>query len=301
MAIARDIVMETPTGLAVKAQAKAARMPDLLLEARRIANTLLSGWHGRRKPGSGDNFWQFRPYVQGETVANIDWRRSARDDHIYLRDREWAAAQTVWIAPDQSPSMHYQSRFSTMAKDSYALLLAFTLAELFARSGERIAVPALLSPMQTQNAAEEMALAFNNLKTPYQLTNLHEVSRHSHMIILSDFLDDPEEIFKKFDVLANAGVNAHFIEICDPAEERFPYRGRVDFIDPETQHHYLAGRAEAFRDAYARLYSARRQSLAEYAKNIGASYYVAPTDKNLSSVILALATMIGSASGYRRG
>lgn len=301
MAIARDIVMEAPTGLAVKAQAKAARMPDLLLEARRIANTLVSGWHGRRKPGTGDNFWQFRPYVQGETVANIDWRRSARDDHIYLRDREWAAAQTVWIAPDQSPSMHYQSRFSNIAKDSYALLLALTLAELFARSGERIAVPDLLRPMQTQNAAEEMALAFENLKTPYQLTGLHQVSHHSHIIILSDFLDDPDEICKKFDVLADAHVNAHYIEICDPAEERFPYRGRVDFIDPETRQHYLAGRAEEFHDAYFHLYSARRQSLAEHAKNLGASYHVAPTDKKLSSVILALATMIGTASGYRRG
>jgi len=75
----------------------------------------------------------------------------------------------------------------------------------------------------------------------------------------------------------------------------------TEFIDPESHKRFLAGRAETFHDAYLLSYKARRQSFADLAKNTGASYHVAPTDKKPSSVILALATMIGQASGYRRG
>src|SRR5690606_9814523 len=89
---------------------RASLVPDLLVEARRIVNTMISGWHGRRKRGIGENFWQFRPYSEGESVSRIDWRRSARDDHTYVRDREWEAAHTVWIWADPSPSRSEERR-----------------------------------------------------------------------------------------------------------------------------------------------------------------------------------------------
>ncbi len=52
-----------------RARARAASIPDLLVEAERVVNTVMNGWHGRRKRGPGENFWQFRPYVQGESLA----------------------------------------------------------------------------------------------------------------------------------------------------------------------------------------------------------------------------------------
>ena len=76
--------------------------PTCWSKRKRIVNTVIGGWHGRRKRGIGENFWQFRPYVEGETMARIDWRRSARDDHVYVRDLEWEAAHTVWLWADPS-------------------------------------------------------------------------------------------------------------------------------------------------------------------------------------------------------
>ncbi|WP_368518847.1 DUF58 domain-containing protein, partial [Rhizobium sp.] len=61
-----------------RARSRAALVPDCLVEAKRIANTVIAGWHGRRKRGIGENFWQFRPYTEGESLSRIDWRRSAR-------------------------------------------------------------------------------------------------------------------------------------------------------------------------------------------------------------------------------
>ena len=138
---------------------RASLVPDLLVEARRIVNTVIGGWHGRRKRGIGENFWQFRPYVEGEAMSRIDWRRSARDDHTYVRDREWEAAHTVWLWADPSPSMLYKSTGAIVSKESRALVLILALAELLSRSGERIAWPGLTDPVHRAQRRRAAGLA----------------------------------------------------------------------------------------------------------------------------------------------
>src|SRR6266699_600818 len=107
------------------ARALVAAMPRLILEARRIAATVIHGLHGRRRAGSGENFWQYRRFISGEPAARVDWRRSARDDHLYVREREWEAAHTVWIWADRSPSMVFSSPMAREAKLDRALVVAF--------------------------------------------------------------------------------------------------------------------------------------------------------------------------------
>ena len=76
----------------------AGRLPPLLIAAERIAATVVQGVHGRRRVGSGDVFWQHRPYYPGDELRQLDWRQSAKSDKVYLRQMEWAAAQSVWPA-----------------------------------------------------------------------------------------------------------------------------------------------------------------------------------------------------------
>ena len=88
-----------------EARTLAESMPRLILEARRIAATVIHGLHGRKRAGPGENFWQYRRFLSGEPARRVDWRRSARDEHLYVREQEWEAAHTVWLWPDRSPSM----------------------------------------------------------------------------------------------------------------------------------------------------------------------------------------------------
>src|SRR3954467_4446484 len=106
----------------------ATTMPRLILEARRVAATVIQGLHGRRRAGTGENFWQFRRFMSGEPAARVDWRRSARDDHLYVREREWEAAHTVWIWADRSPSMVFSSPIARESKLDRALVVSFALA-----------------------------------------------------------------------------------------------------------------------------------------------------------------------------
>lgn len=280
---------------------RASLIPDLLVEARRLVNTVIAGWHGRRKRGIGENFWQFRPYTEGESVARIDWRRSARDDHTYIREREWEAAHTVWLWADPSPSMLYKSQGATVSKESRALVLALALAELLSRSGERIAWPQLVDPFSARNGAERLASHLMHAGPELQKPDLSVIRRFSDIVIISDFLDPPQETMQWLDMLARHGVRAHLIEVTDPAEETFPYSGRTEFTDPETGEKLTTGRAETLAEDYRALYIARRQELSAWARKLGWSYTVNHTDRlaseALARVHMAMTADFGNLAG----
>src|SRR5208282_4213801 len=137
----------------------AAAMPRLILEARRVATTVMHGLNGRRRAGPGENFWQYRRFVSGEPAARVDWRRSARDDHLYVREQEWEAAHTVWIWPDRSASMSFKSALALDGKLERTLVIAFALAEVLIEGGERVGIPGLMRPTASRNVIERMAEA----------------------------------------------------------------------------------------------------------------------------------------------
>src|ERR1700728_4707811 len=129
----------------------AAGMPRLILEARRVAATVIHGLHGRRRAGPGENFWQYRRFVSGEPAARVDWRRSARDDHLYVRELEWEAAHPVWIWPDRSPSMHFASPLVRDTKLYRALVVTLALAEVLVEGGRRGGISVLVRPTGRRN------------------------------------------------------------------------------------------------------------------------------------------------------
>jgi len=296
-----DIVAPVSTRDALaRARLRASLVPDLLVEARRVVNTVIAGWHGRRRRGIGENFWQFRPYVEGDS-SRIDWRRSARDDHIYVRDREWEAAHTVWLWADPSPSMLYKSAQATVSKESRALVLILALAELLSRSGERIGWPGLTDPFTARNGAERLASHLSHAASLPARPDIGAIRRFSDIVIAADFLDPVEETMEWLDGLARRGVRAHLVEVADPAEESFPYAGRTEFRDPETGEKLTAGRAETVADDYRRLYQARRAELSAWAKRLGWSYTVNHTDRLASEALVRVHSAMTVDSTFAAG
>jgi len=94
----------------------AGTLPALMVAADRVAATVIQGVHGRRRVGQGDAFWQYRPYREGDSASQIDWRQSARSRHLFVRETEWEAAASVWLWRDASPSMQYASLRNTDTK-----------------------------------------------------------------------------------------------------------------------------------------------------------------------------------------
>ena len=267
---------------------QAALMPDLITQARHIASSVINGWHGRRKRGTGDNFWQFRPYAQGDMLSRIDWRRSARDDHTYMRDREWETAHTIWLWCDPSPSMLYQSRFSPVSKQHRALVLTLALAELFSRSGERIAYPEIMPPLLARNGAERLATALLQQKSVSAEPDLQSLQRFNELVLISDFLQPADILSAKLDQIARRGIRAHLIAVADPAEADFPFAGRTEFRDPVSGAVLIAGQAQTYAEEYRRLYQAQREFLRETCTKFGWSFITSSTDKPAAQALTTL-------------
>ena len=123
---------------ALRAEALGAHLPPLVVEAERVASTVMQGVHGRRRSGMGDSFWQFRPYLAGDAASRVDWRQSAKAERLYVRETEWEAAQTVVLWRDGGPRMQWRSHLAEVTKKDRASLLLLALAALLLRGGERI-------------------------------------------------------------------------------------------------------------------------------------------------------------------
>ena len=262
-------------------------MPALLVEARRVVTTILAGWHGRRRAGPGEAFWQFRPLESGEPAAMIDWRRSARDEHLYVREREWEAAHTLWLVPDLSESMSFRSRLAAADKRSRAILLSLALTELFARAGERIGLLGKGPPVLSRNAAEKIAAAMVDAALA-DWPDLSRLRRQSDVIIIGDFLDPIDTIGTRLDAVAATGARAHLVQILDPIEETFPYTGRTEFADPESGFRHLVGRAEALREAYRARLISRRDRLREICGRLDWTFLIHHTDRPAVEPLLTL-------------
>ncbi len=271
------------------ARALAARLPDLLVDARHIAASVLLGVHGRRRPGPGETFWQFRPYVLGEPAKSIDWRRSARDrQHLYVREREWEAAQTVWLWADLSPSMLFCSQLSQVAKIDRAIVLLLALADLLGRGGERVGVPGLVEPRLGNDAAERIATALMHHGGEVEWPSFARAGRFSEIVVISDFLSDLEMLRERLQRIAGRGTRMHMMQVFDPAEESFPYDGRLEFRDPESGDTWLAERAGEIRSGYQNRLAAHRAAISGLARRAGFSFSVHHTDRPAAEGLLFL-------------
>jgi uncharacterized protein (DUF58 family) len=269
-------------------------MPRLILESRKIAATVIHGLHGRRRAGSGENFWQFRRFVSGEEARRVDWRRSARDDNLYVREQEWEAAHTIWIWPDRSPSMAFMSRFAHESKLDRTLVIAFALAEVLVEAGERVGLPGLMRPTGSRAVIDRMADSL--IHDPTERASLLEgfaPASLSEIVVLSDLWSPVEDIRRTITQLSANGSQGHLVQVVDPAEESFPYSGRIEFVESEGFGEITAGRAENWRADYGARLARHRDEIRTETSRLGWSFTIHRTDRPANELLLALHARIG--------
>lgn len=271
----------------------AQRFPSLILNAKEIATNVMHGVHGRRRAGTGETFWQFRPFSANEPVSRIDWRRSGRDDKLYVREREWEAAHSVVIWMDRSASMAFASKLALQPKLDRALVLGLALADLLIRGGERVGLLGLTPALGTRNIVEhfaEIILAEEKLAghAPLELPKAAPLPRGTQAILLSDFLNPPEDIGKAIESFSMAGARGHLLMIADPVEETFPFTGHTEFIDVDSRKRLRLGQAQSFRQDYIKRLAEHRDKIASIARSRGWSMQLHRTDKPASEALLAL-------------
>jgi uncharacterized protein (DUF58 family) len=264
-------------------------MPRLVLEARRVAISVYHGIHGRRRAGSGENFWQYRRFLDGEPASRVDWRRSARDDLLFVREREWEAAHTIWIWPDCSPSMVFTSQRNGPTKRDRALMLAFALGELLVRGGERVGIPGIMRPTASRAVIERMADTIVHFAgEPQSLPPPFRPGSRDEVVLLGDFWSPTPAVTAAIAMLGGNGAGGHVIQIVDEAEETFPYFGRIEFEEPEGAGSITVGRAEAWAADYVKRVARHRAAIQAETARRAWSFAIHRTNRPASELLLAL-------------
>ncbi len=274
--------------LPYEAEALGAGLPPLLVDAERLASAVSLGVHGRRKAGMGESFWQFRRYRPEDSSAAIDWRQSGKSQNLFVREREWEAAQSVWFWCDASPGMRFAS--AKVTKAARARLLGLALASLLVRGGERVALYGEgHAPASSRAALRRIGHAL--VETPPSRDALppdSAVSKNAQFVWFSDFLSPLSEIETALRRLSRSAVTGQLVHIIDPAEEDFPYSGRMRFEDFNGLMNETIGRAETVAGAYRTRFKAHAQTVGAMARKLGWSYIAHRTDKPPQTALIAL-------------
>ncbi|WP_328702221.1 DUF58 domain-containing protein [Belnapia arida] len=265
-----------------------------MVAADRVAATVLQGVHGRRRSGQGDAFWQYRPFLPGDSATRIDWRQSARSDRLFIRETEWEAAQTVALWSDASRSMEWTSGPGRPSKRERADLLLAALASLVLRGGERVRLiggggrshagrAGLTTVVETVSAiGKSRSLPPNDPSLP----------RHARCVLIGDFLAPLEKIHAAVAALAARPVRGHVLQVLDPEEETLGesnrhYSGRVLF-EWAGDASVLVPRVEMVRSLYAERLRQHRAGLAAIAAAAGWTFLTHRTDQPPAQALLAL-------------
>jgi uncharacterized protein (DUF58 family) len=283
-----------PAGQRQMAEGLASAMPRLAADARRAAASVNAGVHGRRRSGQGESFWQFRPFVSGEAASRVDWRRSAREDRLHVREREWEAAQSVWLHIDRSPSMDYRSTLSPMAKAERAIILGLAAADMLVRGGERVGLMGASPAMASRRIIERLADIMLAQKNPAHDLPHEPLPPRSEALIISDFIAPVAEIEANLKALAGRGARGHLILVSDPAEELFPFTGQTEFIDPEDGFRLRLGEAGELAAGYHAKLAAHREALRRIANKLGWTLTSHITDKPASEALLRFSMAMAS-------
>jgi len=265
----------TPAALRRKSAELAGALPPLLAEAERLAAMVLLGEHGRRHSGMGDEFWQYRVAVDGDEARQIDWRRSARSDVHFIRQKEWQAAQSVTLWVDEAASMAFSSAKDLTTKGERARILAMAVAVLLVRGGERVGLTSSVNPPRSgQGQLLRMVQELSDVAgdADFGSPDTHGMRPNTRAVFISDFMGGFEGVKTALTDAADRGVKGALLQVLDPQEEAFPFDGRTIFesMAGTMQHETL--KAGDLRDRYLQRLAERKAALADLAHATGWQY-----------------------------
>ncbi|WBU61280.1 DUF58 domain-containing protein [Paracoccus albus] len=254
-----------------RAEVAAAALPPLVLARGPVAPIVAPGGHGLRRPGLGEDFWQYRLAHEGDTAATIDWRRSARGDSQFVRDRERQTARTAVIWVGRGAGMAYSGQKGQgETKFDRARLIGLSLALSMIRGGERVS---LLGGDVGAGAvqAEKISFSLGNAGLlPHDGDDPDPAALRPGQIavLIDDFLQQGDALDAFVQRMADLGTTGVMLQVLHPDEEDFPFAGAVRFETVGGLRHETRD-AAGIRRAYMARLDARRDHLAALAGRCG--------------------------------
>ncbi|MDR2755221.1 MAG: DUF58 domain-containing protein [Planctomycetaceae bacterium] len=232
------------------------------LRAQFIVKGFMHGLHASPLHGFSVEFSEHRKYTQGDDPSDIDWLVYAKTEKYYVKKYEAETNLTGYLVIDSSRSMGYTYR-QEMTKFDYSVCLAAALAYLMIHQQDPVGLitfdETIKQSFKPQSRRAQLGTILSVLSKlqPAGQTNIAAsliqlaamLKRQSMIMIFSDLLSDADEILKVLHRLRHSGHDVILFHVLDEAETQFPFHGRVELVNPESDEK-IPGSAEALKRGY---------------------------------------------------
>ncbi|MDR2705986.1 MAG: DUF58 domain-containing protein [Planctomycetaceae bacterium] len=232
------------------------------LRAQFIIKGFMHGLHASPLHGFSVEFSEHRKYAQGDDPSDIDWLVYAKTEKYYVKKYEAETNLTGYLAIDSSRSMGYTYR-QEMTKFDYSICLAAALAYLMIHQQDPVGLitfdETINQSLKPQSRRTQLGTILSLLSKlqPTGQTNIAAslmqlaamLKRQSMIMVFSDLLGDADEILKSLHRLRHSGHDVILFHVLDEAETQFPFQGRVELVNPESDEK-IHGGAETLKRGY---------------------------------------------------
>jgi len=272
------------------------RISRLEIRARHIVEGFLSGMHRSPYFGQSIEFLQHREYAPGDDLRHIDWKVWAKQDRFFVKQYEEDTNLRCTCLVDISNSMRYGR--GALTKYEYACTIASSLAFLLLRQQDAVGcisfdekirhkVPTLAKRNHILSIIDSL-----NVQEPADKTSVYEVMRQvaetyprrGMMVVISDFLVDPEDALKGLKLLRQRGHDVLVFHVMDDDELDFPFAGPTRFDGLETIDH-LDCNPRALRDGYLEIVQDYLETMRRGAARNTVDYALIRTSAPLDAVL----------------
>lgn len=218
------------------------------LKARLIVEGFISGMHRSPYHGFSVEFAEYRQYMQGDNIKNLDWKVFGKTDRYYMKVYEEETNLKATIILDKSGSMGFSSQDGGVDKLTYSSLLAASLSYLLIGQQDAVGLCLFddrvreLTPHRSVRKHLFYLLAALDKSIPGARTRIsptlhsiaERVKRRGLVVLISDLMDDPEEVLMGLKHFRHRKHEVLVFHILDPREMDLDYRDEIEFRDMES-------------------------------------------------------------------
>ncbi|MCL4547210.1 MAG: DUF58 domain-containing protein [Bacteroidetes bacterium] len=276
-----------------------SKLKTLELRARMVVEGFMVGLHRSPYHGFSVEFSEHRPYMQGDSLKNVDWKVYAKSEKFFIKQFEEETNLVSHIFIDASKSMDYKHT-SKVTKLDYAITLAAALSYIMINQQDSVGLSVFsdtihnyLPPKSNRVYLKTLLSALNEIQPKGTTTTskcldsvAEKIKKRGLTIIISDFFDDINSImtalkhiyFKKNEVIV--------FQILDPIEKSFGFDRDAIFVDVETGEQ-ITTQPHQIQRAYQEAMHEYLNKLKSECLNYGIEYNLVETSQPFDKALMS--------------
>ncbi|HQB84555.1 MAG TPA: DUF58 domain-containing protein [Candidatus Rifleibacterium sp.] len=272
-----------------------ASLSSMEIRARTVVEGMIEGQHKSPFKGFNVEFSEYRQYVPGDPLKDIDWKVYARTDKFYIKEHEEETNLSGYLVMDTSGSMSYKGA-GAMSKIDYASTLAASLAYLMLKQQDSVGLvtfaDGLRKMIRPRTGMAHLKAVCSELEATRasETTNIGEsldmvgqsMKKRGIFILFSDLMDNAEVIIKKLRQLKTRRHEIVLYHVLDRDEINFPFDDTTIFRDLEDRSEITTD-AFTLREEYLKRVRTLLNTFKSALRKSGIDYLIADTSTPLEA------------------